>query len=208
MVYSHLVFRPPHPPSYTSQLTQLVWLKTRKGHHIPATYVENNVSSATILFSHANGEDLGYAHTYLQEICDGLGVNAFCYEYSGYGISEGKPSEANCYADIEAAYDYLVTERGIPWRQIIVMGRSLGSGPSIYICSRKPAKGLILVSPISSCLRVVRPHLKVSLPFDKFVNIDKIAQVSCPVLIIHGCMDEVVPVTNSIELYERCQHPF
>lgn len=42
------------------------------------------------------------------------------YDYSGYGISEGEPSEEACYADIEAAFTYLVNVKKIPPSRVIL----------------------------------------------------------------------------------------
>lgn len=47
-------------------------------------------------------------------------VNVMSYDYSGYGISEGVPSEEACRADADAALAYLVTVKKIPPGKIIL----------------------------------------------------------------------------------------
>lgn len=47
-------------------------------------------------------------------------VNILAYDYTGYGISEGDPSEEACYADIEAAFAYLVNVKKSPPSKIIL----------------------------------------------------------------------------------------
>eukprot|EP00871_Galdieria_phlegrea_P002613 jgi/Galph1/3352/GphlegSOOS_G2053.1 len=203
--YSHLVFRPPVPAGYSENDFPLTQLTTKNNYRFPCTFIERKDAYFTILFSHGNGEDLGNAMSYLQQLCSTLKVNGVTYDYTGYGLASGKPSEEACYANVEAVYEYLVNVKKIVPDRIIVFGRSLGSAPSIHIACLRPVRGLILVSPLSSCIRVVRPRLHVTLPFDMFVNIHKISLVYCPVLIIHGCQDRVVPFSNAIDLYKRCR---
>lgn len=107
-----------------------------------------------------------------------LNVNVFVYEYSGYSHSEYikpnkpsvavKPSEDNLYADIEAAYQYLTNQHIHP-RNIIVFGRSLGSGPSCHLAARHNVGGLVLISALTSILRVPLPWLRITIPGDMFV---------------------------------------
>lgn len=78
------------------------------------------------------------------------------YDYSGYGASSGKPSEANTYADIEAVYQCLQTEYGVSQEDMILYGQSVGSGPTLHLASRLPRlRGVVLHSAILSGIRVV-----------------------------------------------------
>ena len=61
----------------------------------------------TLLFSHGNAVDLGQMSSFYVGLSARLGVNVFSYDYSGYGASDGKPTEKNIYADIEAAFQAL-----------------------------------------------------------------------------------------------------
>ena len=61
----------------------------------------------TLLFSHGNAVDLGQMSSFYVGLSARLGVNIFSYDYSGYGASEGTPTEKNIYADIEAAFQAL-----------------------------------------------------------------------------------------------------
>ena len=62
----------------------------------------------TLLFSHANAEDLGLIFEHLKILSQVLQVNVMGYDYTGYGHSSGRPSEADCYADITAAFSWLI----------------------------------------------------------------------------------------------------
>lgn len=135
-----------------------------------------------------------------------LNVNILAYDYTGYGESSGEPSEDACYADIEAAYDYLVNDRKLDPRQILLYGRSVGSGPATYLASklsieRVPIGGLILECPFKSVYRVVA-DFGCTVLGDKFPNIDRISSVRCPTLIIHGTDDRTIPFEHGIGLYD------
>ncbi|XP_020242226.1 protein ABHD17C-like isoform X1 [Asparagus officinalis] len=130
------------------------------------------------------------------------------YDYSGYGASTGKPSEFNTYYDIEAVYDCLKKEYDIRQEDLILYGQSVGSGPTLHLASRlqKP-RGVVLHSAILSGIRVLYP-VKVSFWFDIFKNIDKIRQVSCPVLVIHGTADEIVDWSHGKRLWELSKEKY
>lgn len=115
------------------------------------------------------------------------------YEYTGFGESNGRlPGEQSLYDDIETVYLYLTENLNISPDNIILYGRSIGSGPTSYLAEKYPVAGAILHSGLSSALRVVF-NLRWTLPFDKFPNIDRMANINCPVYIIHGKRDEIVP---------------
>lgn len=63
----------------------------------------------TVLFSHGNAVDLGQMSSFYIGLGTRLNCNIFSYDYSGYGVSSGKPSEKNLYADIDAAWQALRT---------------------------------------------------------------------------------------------------
>ena len=70
-----------------------------------------------------------------------LGLNVLIYDYPGYGTSSGSPSEENAYAAIDAAYDYLQTEKDVDPKRIILHGRSLGGAVAADLASRRPVPG-------------------------------------------------------------------
>lgn len=155
-----------------------------------------------------NGEDLGITSTYARDLSKILQTNVFAYDYSGYGISDGKPNESNCYADIRAAYTYLIAERRIPPDRILLFGRSLGSGPTIDLAAALGAScaGVVLIGGLTSCVRVLFSNITNTIKFDKFANIDKIDKVLAPVFCVHGVIDSVVPFDHGLELFRRAPY--
>lgn len=234
---STLLFQPP-PPSKLKE-HKIVWLKTRLGSRIPAFYIsyrrQGGLESCrslasdeirdshpqdgiTLLYSHANAEDLGSIYPWCKFLSKMLQVNLLAYDYTGYGMAtvHGPPSEEHCYADIEAAYAYLRNDLNVPAKNIVLYGRSLGSGPSCHLAAQtalskkqgkpdplsgvdwneEPVGGLILHAPFLSVYRVVI-DTGCTLLGDKFPNIDILPMTRSPTMLIHGTSDQIVPFRHS-----------
>ncbi|CAN6347481.1 unnamed protein product, partial [Urochloa humidicola] len=224
-VAAKMAFFPPTPPSYAlvedaaagvttlsgqphRENVEVLRLRTRRGNTLAAMYVRHPEATSTVLYSHGNAADLGHLYQLFLHLSFNLRVNVLGYDYSGYGQSSGKPSEHNTYADIEAAYKCLIENFGAKEEEIILYGQSVGSGPTVDLASRLPRlRAVVLHSPILSGLRVMYP-VKRTYWFDIYKNIDKIPQVSCPVLIIHGTADEVVDWSHGKQLWELCKEKY
>ena len=194
----------PAPPASYTDTAEIIKLTTADGARISAVYLENPQATHTILYSHGNGEDIGLVR-FLLEDYRRFGFAVFAYDYRGYGTSKGKPSEAAVYADIDAAYDYLVKERKIAPESIIALGRSLGGGAAVDLAARKPLGGLIMESAFVSAFRVLTQAPL--LPFDKFRNLPKMSRARCPVLVIHGAEDEVIAYWHGEKLFAAAPEP-
>lgn len=175
-------------------------------HLIPAFFLLRKNAKYTILYSHGNAEDLGMMYKRMRHMAQVLCVNVLAYDYSGYGLSrpQCKPSEKMCYRNIDAVYSYLVNVMKIPSSRIVLYGRSLGSGPTCYLAKKtadegKPVGGVILHSPFLSIYRIVL-DLKSGFVGDIFQNYKRASFIQCPVLIIHGEADKVVPFWHAEEL--------
>ena len=182
----------PQPSSY-QDTSAILKLRSADRIQLSAVYLPNPTSTYTILYTHGNAEDLGDIQPVLQQL-QKTGFSVFAYDYRGYGTSQGKSSERNSYRDIDTAYNYLTQQLGVPAQRIIAFGRSVGGGAAVDLAARKPLAGLIMESCFTTAFRVVVPIP--ILPFDKFRNIDKIKKVNCPVLVMHGKADEVVPFSH------------
>jgi len=141
----------------------------------------------TIIYSHGNATDCGGMFTRYTELAANLRVNLVAYDYTGYGASTGTPTEAQTYKDIETVYLWCIESKLVkePSDQLVLLGQSLGSGPSCYLASRHKVAGLVLISPIMSGLRVITESRLLGC-FDIFPNIERIRAVRCPVFIVHG----------------------
>jgi len=134
-----------------------------------------------------------------------LKVNVAAYDYPGYGESRSEldlpiqPSEEYCYEAANTVYDYLTKEENIQPAQLIAYGRSLGTGVTVEIASKKQFRGVILQSPLRSAVRVVL-NTGLTLPFDIFANQDKVHNIRVPIFIMHGTNDTVINVSHGMAL--------
>ena len=104
-------------------------------------------------------------------------------------------------------YLYLTEQMNIDPSRIVLYGRSIGSGPTCYLAEKFEVAGVVLHSPLMSAARVVF-NLRWTLPFDKFPNIDRVPNIECPIYIVHGRRDEIVPFYHAIELHQNSKHKY
>ena len=197
-----LVFHP-HKLAY-EDLFPKVHLKARDGASIFAFDLKNPTAKYTILYSHGNAEDLNSVLPVMMALYK-IGFSVLAYDYHGYGESTGQPSEANAYADEEIAYEYLRKEKHIPSSRIVAYGRSLGSALAADLASKHQLGGLILESPFLSIYRVLIPSPV--LLFDRFTTYTKLNLIHCPLLVLHGREDEVVPFWHGQTIYAEANSP-
>ena len=179
----------------------------------------------TLLWSHGNAADLGMMSDLLVDRCINLRCNVVTYDYSGYGAAmysdapshrcrtlrccrgDGAtrvrllPTEADVYADAEAAFDAVVAS-GIcaqPATSLVLYGQSIGSGPACWLATHRPCLGLVLHSAIASGLRVLTPSRALAC-LDIFDNVARLRsgalRVARHVLVIHGAADVEVPADH------------
>jgi abhydrolase domain-containing protein 17 len=197
-LFSERMMFPVPPASYRDDETVFKLSAGPDGALISARFYENPAADMTLLYSHGNGEDIGHCHDHM-EYLRSLGFSVLIYEYRGYGTSAGRPSERALYEDINAAWHWLTEFRGIPPERILVYGRSIGSGPSCWLAERNRIGGLIVESGFLSAFRV---YTQIPLfPFDRFPNVRRLRGVDCPVLVIHGTRDRVIPFRHGLALY-------
>ncbi len=159
----------------------------------------------TLLIFHGNaghrGDRLSWA-----EILRETGAGVFLLDYRGYGGSSGSPTEKGLYLDAEAAAAWLEANRYSP---VVYVGESLGSAVAVELALRRPPAALILQSAFTSAADVGQkayPFLPVRLLIkDRFDSLSKIDRVTCPILLIHGKEDSLVPLTMGRALYDRAQ---
>lgn len=197
-----IMFQPPEA-SYRDN-AQIIKLESAPGVEISALYLPVRGAEYTILYSHGNAEDVGQLGDVF-DIYRSLGLSVFAYDYRGYGTSQGRPSEKGCCEDIEAAYRHLTGKLKVPPSQVIIYGRSVGSGPAVWLASREESAGLVVECGFKSAFSVIT-GVRV-LPFDKFPNIDRIKNVKCPVLIMHGRDDEVIRFKHGEALFAAAKEP-
>lgn len=133
-----------------------------------------------------------------------LNYDVIMLDYRGFGKSTGKRTSDGLKYDIQFVYN--LVKQQVPEERIIVYGRSIGTGFASMLAANNNPRLLILNSPIYSLERAVNRYLpwipakyfvRFNLPTYKYLR-----KVHCPIKIIHGSDDRLVPVKTAIELSE------
>jgi len=187
-----------------------VSLKTEDGIKLSAWYIPSESARGVILFCHGNAGNISHRLESIQ-IFNRLGLDVLIFDYRGYGQSEGKPTEVGTYMDSEAAWQYLVEERQVSPSSIIVFGRSLGGAVAAWLSHRHTPGALILEATFTSAIDMAAkmyPYLPVRLLSRfNYNTADYLAEINCPVLIVHSPEDEIMPFSHGKQLFEIAKEP-
>ena len=154
---------------------------------------------------HGNAENM-YESVGVLRALTAFGYTVAAVDYPGYGLSAGSPTEEGCYRSVHRLYDWLVKERGFDPQDIVVDGFSIGTGPALELAATREVGGLILEAPFLSAPRAVTGVRL--LPVDPFPNVRRMdGWLRCPLLIVHGTDDRVVPFRQGQELFRRSRFP-
>lgn len=212
----NLLFRPYksitiHSPSRDVDHTEFL-ITTADRVQISAWYIPVCNPIATILFCHGNAGNLTQRidsfHIFRELSCD-----VFIFDYRGYGISKGKPTEKGLYKDADAVWNYLVKGIRKSPEEIILFGRSLGGGVASYLAEKYSPAALILESSFTSVPDLV-PQVMPFAPKPiklltryKFNTLERMKNIRCPVLVVHSQEDLLIPYHHGITLYEAASQP-
>jgi uncharacterized protein len=156
-----------------------------------------------VLYLHGNADNLDRWSKHASQFVD-RGYDIIFYDYRGFGKSTGKTTEANLLTDANLMYMFVKEELNFPENQIIVYGRSLGTGPSVRLSFDFKPKFLILETPYSS-IPDAASRLIPFIPFEKISDyqlnsLDIIDKINCDVHFFHGTKDWVVKYESGKQL--------
>ena len=184
-----------------------VWLQTSDGKihgwMIPAA----DSSPLITLYFHGNAGNLTHRVDHIEALI-AAGSPMLIIDYPGYGKSEGSATEEGCYRAADAAYEHL-TLQGYAPEQIVLYGESLGTAMAVDLASRKPCAGVVLEAPFPSARAVAARVLPV---VGLFVvsGLDtgaKIRNVTAPVFVLHGTLDQVIAYDLGREVFDLANEP-
>ena len=185
-------------------------LATRDDEQLEAWFVPAETSRGVVLFCHGNAGNISHRLDSIRLFHE-LGLSVLIFDYRGYGQSSGKPTEQGTYRDADAAWDYLVEQRGISPTHIILFGRSLGASIAADLATRQNPAALILESAFTSVPDVATtlyPWLPVRwLSRYQYDTVKKLANIHHPVLIVHSRDDEIIEFTNGERLFAAANEP-
>jgi hypothetical protein len=187
------------------------WFQSADGVRLHGWYLPHDRSLATVLFCHGNGGNITHRADLAQLLHDRVGAAVLIFDYRGYGRSEGQPSERGILADARAARAWLALRCGIPQREIVVMGESLGGAVAVDLAACDGAKALVLQNTFNALPDVAGYHLPwLPVRWLMHTRLDSAAQIGRyhgPLLQCHGDADRTVPYRFGEKLFQAANEP-
>ena len=159
---------------------------------------------STLIFFHGNAGNIGGRLGKI-DFFHQIGLSVLIIDYRGYGKSEGHPTEQGIYDDATAAYDYLLQRDDMKGQNIISYGASLGGAVAIDLAIKRDVSCVIVDSTFSSAVDMAKriyPFIPSFLIKSKMNSIDKVKDISAPILFIHSIEDQTVPFALGKKLYD------
>jgi uncharacterized protein len=197
------------PPPRWASGAQEVRMEADDGVWIHGLWWPEPQGRPVVLFLHGNAQEV-YSWSLVHEDLADLECRLLLIDYHGYGKSGGRPHEAGLYADGRAALRWL-EDQGVAMSDTLVFGKSLGGAVACEIARGRGIKGLLLESTFTSLASVARnlfPFAEGYAPDETVYNsAEKLPQITCPLMVIHGDSDMLIPVEEGLALFEAANEP-
>ena len=169
-------------------------LIAKDGAKINAIYIKTNKKTkGVVLYFHGNADNLQRWANYHTDFTK-RGYDFFAIDYRSYGKTKGVPDNINLYSDASLAYNF-VRKSYLP-EEIIIYGRSLGTGIATRLATQETAHSLILETPYNTLRSVLSTSfIPLWMPFSlkyPLENVHSLPQVPIPVTIFHGTKDRLI----------------
>jgi len=181
------------------------------GKRLHGWWIPRDDADCTILYCHGNAGNV----TTRINVCQGLnrlGAHVFIFDYRGYGLSRGIPSEIGLYRDARAAYEVVRARYDDDDEPpVILYGASLGASVAVQLATEKPAIGLIIEGGFTSSIDVGErwfPWLPIrAIARYRFDALSKIMGLQLPKLIAHSPRDQVISYDFGSQLFSAAPQP-
>jgi fermentation-respiration switch protein FrsA (DUF1100 family) len=187
------------------------WFQASDGIRLHGWFCQTKNPRAVVLYCHGNAGNVTSRYWPLRLLTEKLNVSVLCFDYRGYGKSEGRPSEEGILMDARAARSWLAKRMGVAEKEIVLLGESLGGAVAVDLATEDGARGLILESTFTSVPEVAAAVLK-PLPVKSAVqtrldSVAKIRRYHGLLLQTHGDADRVVPYALGKKLFDAANPP-
>jgi hypothetical protein len=166
-------------------------------------------AAGTVIVFNGNAGNRAYRSELAAQLA-ARGLSVLLFDYRGYGENPGSPTEEGLALDARAARRYVLSRDAVS-RPLVYFGESLGSAVAVRLAVEHHPHAVILRSPFTSFVEMGRLHYPI-LPVgwilrDRYPSIDRIARIGCPLLVIAGSADTIVPVSQSRRLFDAAREP-
>ena len=194
---------------YAISNTEEIFITTTDGVKLQAWFRKPDNGCDMTIFLHGNAGSLDDRADKLKQLAD-MGYGFVIAAWRGFGESAGHPSKEGLYSDARAVINFAQAQ-GYKPEDVVMIGESLGTGIATRMANEKRFKGLFLITPyttIADRARELYPLLPTqSLTNDNYNNIDGVAGIMQPLLIIHGTSDTIVPIQHAEKVYAAALEP-
>ena len=187
-----------------------IGLKTPDNVSIRGWFVKNGSAKRTplVIYFGGNADELSNMIDQSQKFGN---WSLALINYRGYGLSEGKPGEKEFYSDSLTIYDYFSSRSDVDSGNIVVFGRSIGTGVAVYLAKNRALNGVILVSPYDTIISLAKrefPYVPVELILKyRFDSISVATSIKVPLLVLMADEDNTVPQEYSQRLVAKWGGP-
>jgi pimeloyl-ACP methyl ester carboxylesterase len=162
-----------------------------------------------ILFFHGNAGNMSRRVPDAQVLA-AEGFDVLMFDYRGYGQSTGRATEEGTYRDSRAALTALRARAGVTPERIFYLGESLGAAIALALALEEPPAGLVMRSPFTCILdmaRLVYPMIPEILVPDAYPSVRRVASLACPLLVLHGDCDQLIPLKQGQAVFAAAPAP-
>jgi len=182
-------------------------VRSGAGYDFPCVWIACKRARAqrVVIHLHANACDVGHVYELCARDAECWRANVLLVEYPGYGTSAGVAYERSVDRHVAAAYVYVTEECEVDAKDIVVLGRSLGTGPAtklaaaVELVEGKALSAVVLHSPFTSVRQAGLALLGdvANVMSDRWDNREFVAKYKARTLIVHAVEDEVVPFEHA-----------
>ncbi len=209
-IANQLIFVPPKHSKAKKQKVEYIGANKQVPvvEYLPDT--SGSDQKQAVLYSHGNATDIRELHAFFQTLASALSTTVYAYEYPGYSyLKHREVSGVGCIQHLEATLQWLIQTKQFKPANITLIGRSLGTGPTVQVAKRHPElASVILISPYKSMPRIIYDSVLTDLLLpaaNMFPNYEDINQVKSPITFVHGKQDTLIGAYHSEDMLRRRQ---
>lgn len=190
-----------------------VIFENSKGHKLNGWMLKpkNIIPTITLLHFHGNAGSVLSQYQRMSNFIK-YGFQVFIFDYSGFGLSEGKATRKNVILDGNAALNYVKSRPDITNTKLVIYGQSLGGHLAAVIAAQREddIDGVVIEGAFSShrdIAATLAGGFGLVLVNEKYAGYKSIRSFHKPVLVIHSTEDFVIPFRMGVKIFDNANEP-